>query len=75
MTRKLIPLIALTLAASAYAAHAIGVGGEGLRFGRLGATAGNATAAPPPPTCSPGAPTGEMDFSVCSNIGITAALW
>jgi hypothetical protein len=24
-------------------------------------------------TCS--APTGQMDFSVCSNIGITAALW
>ena len=25
-------------------------------------------------SCSPGAPTGQMDFSVCSNIGITAAL-
>ena len=28
----------------------------------------------PPPTCSPGSPTGQMDFSVCSNIAITAAL-
>ncbi len=28
-----------------------------------------------PPACSPGNPTGQMDFSVCSNIAITAALW
>ena len=25
--------------------------------------------------CVPGAATGEMDFSKCSNIAITAALW
>jgi hypothetical protein len=24
--------------------------------------------------CSPGNPTGQMDFSVCSNVGITAAV-
>lgn len=29
----------------------------------------------PPPVCNPGMATGEMDFSVCSNIAITAALW
>lgn len=29
----------------------------------------------PPPTCNPGSATGEMDFSVCSNVAITAALW
>jgi hypothetical protein len=29
----------------------------------------------PPPPCIPGTSNGQMDFSVCSNIGITAALW
>lgn len=29
---------------------------------------------PPPPPCVPGAPNGQMDFSVCSNVGITAAV-
>jgi len=43
MARKLIPLLIFALMlASIYAAHAIGVGGEGLRFGRVGATAGKA---------------------------------
>jgi len=28
-----------------------------------------------PASCSPGNATGQMDFSVCSNIAITAALW
>lgn len=47
MTRNLIViLILLTLAATA---HAIGVGGEGLRFGRLGAM-GKGTAVAPPST-------------------------
>jgi len=51
MARKLIPiLIFLLMLASIYAAHAIGVGGEGLRFGRVGATAGKATAVAPQPT-------------------------
>jgi hypothetical protein len=27
-----------------------------------------------PPACSPGNPTGQMDFSVCSNVAITAAV-
>jgi hypothetical protein len=73
MARKLIPfLIFALMLASIYAAHAIGVGGEGLRFGRVGATAGKAIPFVPP-TCTPGGPTGQMDFSVCSNIAITAA--
>lgn len=29
---------------------------------------------PPPPVCTPGGPTGQMDFSLCSNIGITAVV-
>jgi len=29
----------------------------------------------PPPSCNPGTATGEMDFSKCSNIAITAAVW
>jgi hypothetical protein len=40
MARIITILIILTLAAGY--AHAIGVGGEGLRFGRVGATAGKA---------------------------------
>jgi hypothetical protein len=32
---------------------------------------GSGVAAP----CVPGAPTGQMDFSVCSNIAITAAVF
>jgi hypothetical protein len=49
MARKLIPIMIFALMlASIYAAHAIGVGGEGLRFGRVGATAGKATSAAPP---------------------------
>lgn len=55
------------------AAHAFGLG-EGNRFGRLGFIAKNGGSGPPP-ACIPGAATGEMDFSVCSNIAITAALW
>lgn len=54
------------------AAHAFGLG-LGNRFGHLGAGSGKAVIAPPP-TCSPGAPTGQMDFSLCSNIAITAAV-
>lgn len=37
----------------------------------VGQSDSNGTAAP----CVPGAATGQMDFSVCSNIAITAALW
>ena len=44
MARKLIPiLIFLLMLATIYAAHALGIGGEGRQFGRLGATAGKAT--------------------------------
>lgn len=42
MARKLILLLILLTIVAGYA-HAIGVGGEGLRFGRVGATAGKAT--------------------------------
>lgn len=41
MARKLILLLIFLALAAGYA-HAIGVGGEGLRFGRVGATAGKA---------------------------------
>lgn len=63
----------LLLLALAGAAHAFGLG-LGNRFGKLGVSSGAGTISPPP-TCSPGAPTGQMDFSVCSNVGITAATW
>lgn len=68
MSRIIAPV--LILLALAGAAHAIGLG-EGNRFGRLGAFK---RATPPAPVvCNPGGPTGQMDFSVCSNIAITAA--
>ena len=47
--RKLLtfcPLLILLTLAAGYA-HAIGVGGEGLRFGRVGATAGKAKSVTP----------------------------
>jgi hypothetical protein len=72
MTRVIAPLlILLTLAAGIYSAQAFGLG-EGNRFGRLGFFKKNG-ASGPPPVCAPGGPTGQMDFSVCSNIAITAA--
>lgn len=71
MKRIIAPV--LLLLALAGAAHAFGLG-EGNRFGQLGAFKKNAGSGPPP-VCIPGAATGEMDFSVCSNIAITAALW
>lgn len=66
-------IVILTLIAVVSAAHAIGLG-EGNRFGRLGAISGGGAVIPPSP-CVPGASTGEMDFSVCSNIAITAAVF
>jgi len=73
MARKLIPfLIFALMLASIYAAHAIGVGGEGLRFGRVGATAGKAGAAPPPTTC---ASTGIFNLSnVCNDVYFIGAM-
>lgn len=63
------------LALLATAARSDGIGafdnGQGV-FGRLGSFGQGVVA--PPPTCSPGGPTGQMDFSVCSNIAITAAI-
>ncbi len=63
----------LMLLGTLAAAHAFSLG-LGNRFGHLGSIAkvGPPT---PPPVCIPGEATGEMDFSVCSNIAITAALW
>lgn len=60
----------LILLALAGAAHAFGLG-LGNRFGWRPVANGVAA---PPPTCTPGGPTGQMDFSVCSNIAITAAV-
>jgi hypothetical protein len=48
MARIITILIILTLAAGSV--HALGIGGEGLRFGRVGATAGKAKSAGPQPT-------------------------
>lgn len=62
----------LLLIGTLAAAHAFGLG-EGNRFGRLGAFKKATPSAPV--VCIPGAATGQMDFSVCSNIAITAALW
>lgn len=68
MARIITILIILALAAGY--AHAIGVGGEGLRFGRVGATAGKATSAAPPVTPCSG--TGLIFTSACNSqyIGI-----
>lgn len=41
-------------------------------FGRGVNTAGSSIA---PPVCTPGNSTGEFDFSVCSNLAITAAVF
>lgn len=68
MKRVIAPI--LILLALAGAAHAFGLG-EGNRFGRLGSFKKPGSSAPV--TCTPGGPTGQMDFSVCSNIAITAA--
>lgn len=75
MARNLIlTLILLTVAAGC--AHALGVGGEGLRFGKLGATAGKGTAFIPPPSCgSPTAPNGVLDLSQCSNASYVATVF
>ncbi len=59
----------LMLIASLAVAHAFSLG-LGNRFGKLGSISKVG-----PPKCIPGEATGEMDFSVCSNIAITAALW
>lgn len=63
----------LMLLGSLAVAHAFSLG-LGNRFGKLGHIA-KVGPPVPPPECIPGTATGEMDFSVCSNIAITAALW
>lgn len=75
LTMKVIlVLILLVLSAGAYAQfNKCGSGFcPGGAFGPGFATSGSSIT---PPACSPGNATGEMDFSVCSNIAITAALW
>jgi hypothetical protein len=42
--------ILIVLALAGGTAYALGVGGEGRQFGRMGATAGKSSAAPPPGT-------------------------
>lgn len=74
MARKLIPILILLTIAAGYA-HAIGVGGEGLRFGRVGATPGKATAFIPPSCASPTAPNGVIDLSQCSNASYAAIIF
>lgn len=69
MTRRFIPLLILmTLASSIYAAHAIGIGSLGYRFGGLGAI-GKGKGVTPPATCSG---TGLIFTSACNSqyIGI-----
>lgn len=69
MARIITILIVLTLAAGY--AHAIGVGGEGLRFGRVGATPGKAQSAVVT-TC---ASTGIFNLgNVCNDIYFIGAL-
>lgn len=74
MARMIIPILILLLLAAGYA-HAIGVGGEGRQFGRLGATAGKATVVIPPSCASPTAPNGVIDLSQCSNAFYAAVIF
>lgn len=68
-------LVAVSLAvACAPQVTALGVGRLGLGMGKLGAADSQGSNGTAPVGCVPGAPTGQMDFSVCSNIAITAAL-
>jgi hypothetical protein len=64
-------LIALALALTA--ARSDGISGNAVGADVFGGIARNGTP-PPPPTCTPGAPTGQLDFSVCSNIIYVPAL-
>jgi hypothetical protein len=69
MARIITILIILALAAGY--AHAIGVGGEGLRFGRVGATAGKATSS----SLVSCASTGIFNLSnVCNDVYFIGAL-
>jgi hypothetical protein len=71
MARKLILLLIVSFA-GIYAAHAIGIGGEGLRFGRLGATAGTPIPAVPLVQC---ASTGIFNLAnTCNDIYFIGAL-
>lgn len=70
MARKIIPILIILTLAAGYA-HAIGVGGEGLRFGRAGATAGKATSGPITSCAS----TGTFNLSnVCNDVYFIGAL-
>lgn len=67
-------LVALLLASSVGASTITPQIGGGINQFDGGISNGGGSVTPPP-TCSPGGPTGQMDFSVCSNIAITAATW
>lgn len=53
----------------------VNIGGFGIPDGCSPGVPSVSSGTGPPPPCIPGAATGQMDFSVCSNIGITAATW
>lgn len=72
MKRAAILLIAAALiSAGAYAATVTPQRGGGI--GQFDGGISSSGGAVVTPACSPGGPTGQMDFSVCSNIAITAA--
>ena len=71
-TLYLLFVIAALALLSAPQVFAFGVGMPTL--GKLGASSSQGSNGVGP-SCTPGAPTGQMDFSICSNIAITAALW
>jgi len=71
MVRIFIPLLIILILAAGYA-HAIGVGGEGRTFGRLGATAGKPIAVVPLTPCTS---TGIFNLNnVCNDIYFIGAL-
>lgn len=74
MSRVLLVLFLLCVGCFARADGITNLGAGGIYDvtpGYLSAGIGNPA---PPPVCTPGLPTGQMNFSVCSNIAITAAL-
>lgn len=74
MTRALLILALLCVGCFARADGITNVGSGGVYDVTFGYLAAGVGIPGPPPVCTPGLPTGQMDFSVCSNIAITAAL-
>ena len=63
-------LVRLGLIAALLASGAAYAQFNGCRFGFCGPVTGGAA-----PTCDPGNATGEMDFSLCSNVAITTVVF